>query len=89
MSYIKAEEILPKDLLESIQEYVDGRNIYIPRKNRGAVQPLRTTPYREELQQRNVRIRADRKAGYTISELAAKYFLSEKSIGRILRDKNQ
>ncbi len=32
MGYIKAEEILPAEVIELIQQYVDGRNIYIPRK---------------------------------------------------------
>ena len=32
MGYIRAEEILPGEIIELIQEYVDGTNIYIPRK---------------------------------------------------------
>ena len=32
MSYIKVEEILPIEIIEMIQQYVDGANIYIPRK---------------------------------------------------------
>ena len=32
MSYIKAEEILPEELVRKIQEYIDGVYIYIPRK---------------------------------------------------------
>jgi hypothetical protein len=32
MSYKKADNILPAELLSSIQEYVDGVYIYIPRK---------------------------------------------------------
>ena len=28
----KAEEILPMEIIELIQQYVDGENIYIPRK---------------------------------------------------------
>ena len=32
MGYIKAEEILPVEIIELIQQYVDGTNIYIPRK---------------------------------------------------------
>ena len=32
MSYIKADEILPQELIRQIQEYVDGVYIYIPRK---------------------------------------------------------
>ena len=30
MSYLKAEDILPKELIEAIQQYVNGTNIYIP-----------------------------------------------------------
>ena len=32
MSYIKAEEILPEELIREIQIYADGVYIYIPRK---------------------------------------------------------
>lgn len=32
MGYIKAEEILPDEIIEMIQQYVDGASIYIPRK---------------------------------------------------------
>ena len=32
VSYIKAEEILPEELIRLIQEYADGVYIYIPRK---------------------------------------------------------
>lgn len=31
MSYIKAEDILPPELLREVQRYVDGEFIYIPR----------------------------------------------------------
>lgn len=31
MSYKKATHILPRELLEKIQEYIDGEFIYIPR----------------------------------------------------------
>ena len=32
MSYRRAEEILPMEIIELIQQYVDGENIYIPKK---------------------------------------------------------
>ena len=32
MGYIRAEEVLPIEIIELIQKYVDGANIYIPRK---------------------------------------------------------
>ena len=34
MSYRKAEEILPRELIEAIQQYVDGESIYIPSKEK-------------------------------------------------------
>ena len=34
MSYVSAEEILPKELIETIQQYVSGKNIYIPAKEK-------------------------------------------------------
>ena len=32
MGYRRAEEILPAEIIEIIQRYVDGENIYIPKK---------------------------------------------------------
>jgi len=32
MSYQSAIELLPKEIIEQIQEYADGLTIYIPRK---------------------------------------------------------
>lgn len=34
MSYIKAENVLPQELIEAIQQYVDGKMIYIPCKEK-------------------------------------------------------
>ena len=34
MSYIKAENVLPQELIEAIQQYVDGKLIYIPCKEK-------------------------------------------------------
>ena len=33
MSYISAEDVLPKELIETIQQYVSGKSIYIPCKD--------------------------------------------------------
>ena len=32
MSYKKADELLPAELVRQIQQYVDGTSIYIPRR---------------------------------------------------------
>ena len=87
MSYIKAEEILPEDLIREIQEYADGVYIYIPRKP-GTRHPWgQDTGYKEELSERNDCIYTDYCAGITVRQLARKYHLSEKSIRRILRNR--
>ena len=85
MSYIKAEEILPEELIQQIQEYADGVYIYIPRKP-GTRHPWgQKTDYKAELKARNDRIRSDYAAGAGVSLLSRRYHLSEKSIRRSLQ----
>ena len=85
MGYRKAEEILPIEIIELIQQYVDGESIYIPRKQANRQDWGSGTGVRRELSLRNQEIYADYIAGGRITELAGKYFLSEKSIQRIVR----
>ena len=87
MSYIKAEEILPEELIREIQEYADGVYIYIPRKPGTRHSWGQDTGYKEELSERNDTICADYDAGVSVRQLARKYHLSEKSIRRILRNR--
>ena len=89
MRYIKAEEILPRKLLVEIQQYVDGTYIYIPRKPENKRVWGNSTTYRAELAQRNRAIRAEHRSGARTAALAEKYHLSVKSIGRILREKDE
>lgn len=86
MRYKRAEEILPKELIERIQQYVDGESIYIPRRENTRRAWGHSTSVRAELAERNAQIRRDRQSGMSTRVLAEKYFLSEKSIQRILRD---
>jgi Mor family transcriptional regulator len=85
MGYIRAEEILPIEIIELIQQYVDGKNIYIPRKSSHRQAWGTGTQIKQELLQRDRQIYEDHLAGGSTGELACKYFLSEKSIQRILR----
>jgi Mor family transcriptional regulator len=87
VSYIKAEEILPEELIRRIQEYADGVYIYIPRRP-GNRQPWgQETGYKAELKIRNDRIRSDYATGASVQTLSRRYHLSEKSIRRILQKK--
>ena len=85
MSYIKAEAILPEELIRQIQEYADGVYIYIPRKPGTRHAWGQKTDYKTELKARNDRIRNDFASGEGVNALSRKYHLSEKSIRRILQ----
>lgn len=83
MSYIRAEEVLPKELIEAIQQYVNGKSIYIPCIEK-AVWGSRTKA-KQYYHSRNRAICAKRERGASVAALADEYSLSEKSIRRILR----
>ena len=85
MSYIKAEEILPEELIRRIQEHADGVYIYIPRKPGTRHKWGQETAYKAELKARNDSIRSDYAQGKSVTALSRKYHLSEKSVRRILQ----
>ncbi len=85
MSYIKAEKVLPKELIEDIQQYVSGKSIYIPSKEKQDWGSRTKTKQYYAL--RNREIIAKYQAGTGIKLLADEYFLSEKSIQRIIRNR--
>lgn len=84
MGYRKAEEILPYEVIELIQQYVDGESIYIPRKSENRLDWGTKTDIRQEYENRNREIYEEYCAGSKIEELSHKYFLSKKSIQRII-----
>lgn len=89
MSYRRAEQVLPAEVIEIIQNYVDGACIYIPRKDNTRQEWGTSTSIRSDLEKRNTRIYRDYIRGEKTAELARKYFLSEKSIQRIVRQMKQ
>lgn len=89
MSYLKASYILPADLLEKVQEYVNGKCIYIPRAANDKQEWGANTSTREELKIRNKQIYDDYLKGQNTDNLSRKYFLSLKSIQRIIRQQKQ
>lgn len=89
MSYRSAEKVLPVELVEQIQQYVDGGYLYIPRKQEKRKKWGENTMIRKQLGERNSSIYEDYLQGLSIKELAEKYFLSEKSIQRIICQKRK
>ena len=75
MSYINIYDVLPKEIVEQIQEYVDGVN----HKSWGS-----NTDTKQLVSSRNHQIRLEHQNGLTVSELAQKYFLAEKTIQKIV-----
>ena len=84
MSYIRADEILPRELFAAIQQYVDGQLIYIPRKEKQAWGS--STSAKEFFRERNERIYQAFLEGISEEELSRRFSLSRKSIQRILRN---
>ena len=84
MGYRKAEQILPNEIIELIQNYVDGECIYIPRKENARRNWGENTNIRKELKERNLSIYLDYQGGMKETQIAEKYFLSVKSIQRII-----
>ncbi len=84
MSYIRADKILPKEVLEAIQQYADGQLIYIPKKEKQEWGS--GTSAREFFRERNERIYKAWQEGINEVELSCRFSLSRKSIQRILRN---
>ena len=83
MSYISAEDVLPKGLIETIQQYVSGESIYIPCKEKKIWGSGTNT--RQFYVKRNHEICVKHKNGVSVKILADEYSLSVKSIQRIIR----
>lgn len=84
MKYAKAQDVLPEDILKIIQKYVDGQYLYIPRKDENQKAWGEKSGIKNSLKIRNNEIYNKYVNGATINELTKEYFLSEKSIRRIL-----
>ena len=83
MSYISAEDVLPKEVIERIQQYVSGTTLYIPckeKKNWGS-----ESKAKQYYITRNQDICKKYRNGVTVKMLAEEYSLSIKSIQRIIR----
>ncbi len=87
MSYIKATKLLPMDLVELIQDYIDGEYIYIPKKEKNKKSWGENTSTKSDLADRNMNIYEKYNNGHTVRELADEFYLSQKSIQRIILNK--
>lgn len=89
MRYKNATQHLPKELLEQVQQYADGEFLYIPRIKGAKREWGAKTATRRELRARNERIYKEYLAGERADALSRRYFLSVKSIQRIIAGKRR
>lgn len=83
MSCKKAIDVLPAHLLEEVQKYAEGCNLYIPKSSKrrgwGSVSGAKSA-----LQTRNAEILNGYLSGKSIVKLANEYYLSEETIKKIV-----
>ena len=82
MKYKNANSILPEELIEVIQQYVQGEYIYIPIRDK--IEKTTLTEYEVELQKRDEHIYTKALEGASNKNLSKVYNLSESSIRRII-----
>lgn len=85
MDYIRAADILPQELIEQLQQYVDGAMLYIPKKAEEKKPWGEQTATKASLARRNARIYKEFTEGKSVQILADEFFLAKKSIQRIIR----
>lgn len=84
MRYIKAQDVLPEEIIKIIQEYIDGNYLYVPRKNENHKAWGEKSGIKNNLKIRNNEIYKKYVDGISIDKLTQEYYLSEKSIRRII-----
>jgi DNA-binding NarL/FixJ family response regulator len=84
MAYTNASEVLPAQLLEAIQNHVDGAYLYIPRKEENRRRWGEGNDARTLLRARNAAIRDTYLRGTPVEEIAASHCLSPKTVYKIL-----
>ncbi|MGL4570515.1 MAG: CD3324 family protein [Clostridium sp.] len=84
MRYVKAQDVLPEEIFKLIQEYVDGEYLYVPRKKDNHKSWGEKSGIKNSLKVRDKEIYKKYINGTTIKVLAGEYYLSEKSIRRII-----
>jgi len=83
--YLNAEDVLPPHLLRQVQEYVQGRELYIPKGSEERAGWGERNGTKRKLELRNQEIRHRYARGERIHRLMDEYYLSYDSIRKIVR----
>ena len=84
LGYKNGKKVLPEYLIRQIQEYVDGENIYIPRKVEYRKKWGTNTDTRNRNILRDKEIYDKYRNGHKVAELSKEYYISPQGIYRII-----
>lgn len=89
MRYVKAQDVLPGELLAQVQQYVDGAYLYVPRSEENRLSWGDRTRSKLETRERNREIYRRYASGESPARLAEAFFLTEKTIRRIILEERK
>lgn len=84
MAYKNARDVLPETLLRQLWKYVEGENIYIPKRQECRAAWGSHSGARREYEVRNAQIRRRYAEAASMEELAEEFCLSVESIRKIV-----
>lgn len=87
MKYINANLILPGELVEELQKYMQAGYLYVPAKEQARRSWGELSGYRKELDRRNAAIISEYHDGTPIEALADRHHLSPHTIKKIIYQK--
>ncbi|TDL30836.1 hypothetical protein E2R51_16020 [Jeotgalibacillus sp. S-D1] len=87
MAYVKANAVLPEELVAEIQKYVQGETLYIPKAEAVRKKWGECSGTRKWIDDRNSSIRNEFTDGNTIEQLGMDYCLSIETIKKIVYSK--
>ncbi|HHY81370.1 MAG TPA: hypothetical protein GX505_01665 [Clostridiales bacterium] len=84
MGYKNGKDVLPIELLQELQKYIQGELIYIPKEDSVRAGWGENNGTRQQIRKRNQEIYRLYTKGMRIRELVSRFHLSEDSIRKII-----
>ncbi|MGI6526780.1 MAG: CD3324 family protein [Caldicoprobacterales bacterium] len=84
MGYKNGKDVLPCELLQELQKYIQGELIYIPKQGNVRAGWGENNGTRQQIRRRNMEIHRLYTRGMRIRDLVSRYHLSEDSIRKII-----
>lgn len=89
MGYKNGKDVLPSELLQELQKYIQGELIYIPKENNSRAKWGENNGTRQLIRKRNQEIHRLYRKGLQVEDLVTRYHLSEDSIRKIISKMSQ